>query len=55
MVPMDGRRYRLLDLDEFADAIDCGVLSPKQATDALRRWRRFLDRHLYAERAPFNT
>ena len=52
MVPMDGRHYRMLDLDEFADAIDDGSLSMEQATDALRRWQRFLDRHLHAERAP---
>jgi hypothetical protein len=55
MVPMDGRHYRLLDLDEFADAIDNGVLSTKQATDALHRWQRLLDRHLHAERAPSDT
>jgi len=52
MVPMDGRHYRMLDLDEFADAIDDGSLSMEQATDALRRWQRFIDRHLHAERAP---
>jgi Protein of unknown function (DUF402) len=52
MVPMDGRRHRMLDLDEFADAIDNGSLTIAQATDALRRWQRFLDRHLHAERAP---
>ena len=34
MVPMDGRHHRLLDLDEFADAIDSGVLSATQAADA---------------------
>jgi len=52
VVPMDGRHYRMLDLDEFADAIDNGSLSVEQATDALRRWQHFLDRHLHAERAP---
>jgi Protein of unknown function (DUF402) len=52
VVPMDGRHYRMLDLDEFADAIDNGSLRVEQATDALRRWQRFLDRHLHAERAP---
>src|SRR6266852_2547492 len=52
VVPMDGRHHRMLDLDEFADAIDNGSLSVEQATDALRRWQRFLDRHLHAERAP---
>ena len=52
VVPMDGRHYRMLDLDEFADAIDNGSLSVEQATDALRRWQRFLNRHLHADRAP---
>jgi hypothetical protein len=52
VVPMDGRHYRMLDLDEFADAIDNGSLTVEQATDALRRWQRFLDRHLHSERAP---
>jgi hypothetical protein len=37
MVPIDGRHYRILDLDEFADAIDDGTLSVEQAADALRR------------------
>ena len=52
MVPMDGRHYRLLDLDEFADAIDQGSLTVWEATDALRRWQRFLDRHLHSAPAP---
>jgi hypothetical protein len=52
MVPMDGRHHRMLDLDEFANAVDDGSLSIEQATDALRRWQRFLDRHLHALRAP---
>ena len=52
MVPTDGRHYRILDLDEFADAIENGALSVEQATDSLRRWQRFLDRHLHSERAP---
>jgi hypothetical protein len=55
MVPMHGRHYRMLDLDEFADAIDNGSLSMEQAADALRRWQRFLDRHLHAERAPIEN
>lgn len=40
MVPMHGRHDRLLDLDEFADAIDSGVLTTNYATEALRRWQR---------------
>src|SRR5258708_5375985 len=52
MVPTDGRHYRILDLDEFANAIDNGSLSVEQATDALRRWQGFLNRPLHAGRAP---
>jgi hypothetical protein len=33
IVPMDGRHYRMLDLDEFADALDSGVLSARDAAD----------------------
>ncbi len=55
MVPMDGRHYRMLDLDELADALDAGALTIQQATDALRRWQRFLDRHLHADLAPPTT
>lgn len=52
MVPVDGRHQRLLDLDEFADAIESGELPVAQAVDGLRRWQRFQDRHLHAARAP---
>jgi hypothetical protein len=52
MVPTDGRHQRLLDLDEFADAIDAGHLDLTTAIDGLRRWQRFLDRHLHAARDP---
>ena len=52
MVPTDGRHYRQLDLDEFADAIDAGVVPAEVATDALRRWQLFLDRHLHRDRDP---
>jgi len=52
MVPLDGRHHRLLDLEEFADAVEHGVVAIDQAMDALRRWQRFLDQHLHAGRAP---
>jgi len=55
VVPMDGRHHRMLDLDEFADAVDAGLLTIEQATDALRRWQRFIDRYLHAERAPVGS
>jgi hypothetical protein len=46
-VPTDGRPYRTLDLDEFADAIEGGEFTVAQAIDGLRRWQRFLDTHLH--------
>lgn len=52
LVPTDGRHQRLLDLDEFADALGSGQLDVGTAVDALRRWQRFLDRHLHAARDP---
>ena len=51
-VPLDGRPYRQLDLDEFAAALAEGALSLAAAVDGLRRWQRFLDRYLHAERTP---
>src|SRR5690348_13955155 len=41
MVPTDGRHQRLLDLDEFADAIESGDLDVSTAVDGLRRWQQF--------------
>lgn len=55
LVPTDGRHQRLLDLDEFADAIEAGQLDIATAIDGLRRWQRFLDRHLHATRDPSET
>ncbi len=52
MVPTDGRHQRMLDLDEFADAIEQGRLDTATAVDALRRWQHFLDRHLHDGRDP---
>lgn len=52
MVPTDGRHYRMLDLDEFADAIAGGDLPVEVAVDGLRRWQRFLDEFLHHERDP---
>ncbi|MFD5243608.1 DUF402 domain-containing protein [Amycolatopsis sp. NPDC058340] len=52
LVPTDGRHQRLFDLDEFADAIETGQLDLATAVDGLRRWQRFLDRHLHATRDP---
>jgi uncharacterized protein DUF402 len=52
LVPVDGRHQRLLDLDEYADAMENGELDVTTAIDGLRRWQRFLDRHLHADRGP---
>lgn len=55
MVPTDGRHQRMLDLDEFADAVEAGQLDVGTAVDGLRRWQRFLDQHLHAARDPAGT
>jgi hypothetical protein len=52
IIPTDGRHQRLLDLDEFATAIENGSLSMAEAIDGLRRWQAFLDRHLHRDRDP---
>jgi hypothetical protein len=52
MVPIDGRQARMLDLDEFGDALEGGSLTVSQAADGLRRWQTFLDRHLYVGSHP---
>ncbi|GIM89309.1 hypothetical protein [Paractinoplanes toevensis] len=38
--------YRVLDLDEYADAIAAGDIDAAVGVDGLRRTQRFLDRHL---------
>lgn len=55
MVPTDGRHYRMLDLDEFADAVEQRLLPLEVALDGLRRWQRFLDEFLHHERDPRAT
>jgi len=52
IVPTDGRHYRMLDLDEYADAMSDGTLSLDDAIDGLRRWQHFLDRYLHTDRWP---
>ena len=55
IVPTDGRHYRMLDLDEYADAIADRTLSLEDAVDGLRRWQRFLDRYLHTGRWPVSA
>ncbi len=52
IVPTDGRHYRMLDLDEYADALSNGMLSLDDGIDGLRRWQQFLDRYLHTNRWP---
>jgi hypothetical protein len=52
IVPTDGRHYRMLDLDEYADAMLNGTLSLSETADGLRRWQMFLDRYLHCGRWP---
>ncbi len=52
MVPTDGRHQRMLDLDEFGDAIADGTLPVEVAVDGLRRWQAFLDQFLHHDRDP---
>jgi len=47
-----GAGPRMLDLDEIADAQEAGWISTAQLLDGLRRWQRFLDRHLHTSRFP---
>ena len=47
IVPPDVRPYRVLDLDDFADALDDNRLAPDRAADGLRRLQAFLDAHLH--------
>ncbi|MEU5692436.1 DUF402 domain-containing protein [Actinosynnema sp. NPDC020468] len=44
--------YRLLDLDDYADALADGRLTPLAAADGLRRAQRFLDRRLNRRHDP---
>jgi hypothetical protein len=41
IIPTDGRHHRMLDLDEYADAMADGTLSLEDGIDGLRRWQRF--------------
>jgi len=52
MVPTDGRHQRMLDLDEFGDAIADGTMPLDVAADGLRRWQAFLDQFLHRDRDP---
>ena len=47
VVPTDGRPYRTLDLEEFADAIEAGKVDVATAIDGLRRWQTFLDKYIH--------
>jgi hypothetical protein len=55
IVPVDGRHYRMLDLDELGDALSDGEVTAQEASDALRRWQRFLDTYLHEDRHPTSS
>ncbi|MFD9125717.1 hypothetical protein [Kitasatospora sp. NPDC059571] len=38
--------YRILDLDDYAEAMTTGTLNPTDAADGLIRWQHFLDQRL---------
>ena len=38
--------YRVLDMDEFGDAVASGELTAERAIEGLRRFQRFIDAHL---------
>jgi hypothetical protein len=47
-----GPTYRILDLDQFGEALLTGQVEPADAADVLRRAQRFVDRYLHRN-APF--
>lgn len=52
MISTNGRGYRLLDLEEFGEAIEAGEISLTDAIDGMKRWQGFLDRHLHSGTRP---
>jgi hypothetical protein len=46
LIPPQGRRYEILDLDELAEAADAGVVDAPTVSKVLQNTQRFIDRHL---------
>lgn len=46
LIPPDGARYDVLDLDDLADAIQSNTIDTPTAAKVLRNTQRFIDRHL---------
>jgi hypothetical protein len=46
LIPPAVDRYQVLDLDEFADAVRTGQLTPTQCATVLTRTQAFIDRYL---------
>ncbi|WP_167203685.1 DUF402 domain-containing protein [Kribbella shirazensis] len=46
LIPPAVDRYQILDLDELADAVRAGKLTPSQCADVLTATQRFVDRYL---------
>ncbi len=49
------RPYRVLDMDEYADALAAGKIDPDHVVEGLRAFQTFLDRHLNNEYEPSVT
>ena len=47
-ISTDGRGYRMLDLEEYGEAIENGDISLQEAIEGMKRWQAFLDRHLHS-------
>jgi hypothetical protein len=47
IVSTDGRGYRLIDMEEYAEAFENGECTLDELLDGLKRWQAFLDRHLH--------
>lgn len=47
IVATDGRGYRMLDLEEYGEALKASNMSLEEAIDGLKRWQLFLDRYLH--------
>jgi hypothetical protein len=47
VISTDGRGYRMLDLEEYAEAFENGECTLPELLDGLKRWQAFLDRHLH--------
>ena len=55
VVSTDGRGYRLLDLEEYGEALDSNAITQDEAIDGMKRWQLFLDRYLHDGEFPVSS